>query len=172
MRRYYIASSLDNIEDVKLLHDLLQNTFGWTCTYDWTMHGSAPDKVEEVAIKEREGVESADFLIVLLPGGKGTHWEMGRADRKQAVYLISDTPEVTFRKVKGTCAFYWLPEVYHIDLRAMSYWLHEMFHYCKSNSQLPEARKRYYYDTLRFPLYMGKRSVKEQIDEVVRMNAW
>ena len=52
-------------------------------TYDWTQHGSVqddgPERIAEVAAAESRGVYLADAVIVLLPGGRGTHAELGMA---------------------------------------------------------------------------------------------
>lgn len=80
--RYYIATALERAEDHRRLSDAL-NARGWTCTYDWTAHGSVQGqgaaRMAEVAEAEMRGVIGADVVIVLLPGGRGTHAEMGIA---------------------------------------------------------------------------------------------
>ena len=79
--KYYLATSLGNIEAAKKAHERLAKR-GWECTYDWTVHGSLaakPERWEEVAQKEIHGVVGADVLIALMPGGRGTHVEIGAA---------------------------------------------------------------------------------------------
>jgi nucleoside 2-deoxyribosyltransferase len=87
-RRFYIASSLDNAEAVRQLACTLRAR-GHVHTYDWTTHGAVfkpsaepEDNVaamRDVARSEMKGVTTADVVIVLLPGGRGTHVEMGGA---------------------------------------------------------------------------------------------
>lgn len=80
--RFYIASSLDNAEQVKRVRDLLIEA-GHVPSYDWTKHGSVqhggPTLIAEVARLEANGVADADFVVGLLPGGRGTHVELGMA---------------------------------------------------------------------------------------------
>ena len=82
MFKVYIASALENAENVRLLRDLLRER-GVELTYDWTVHGSVKDqgsaRIREVARKKVEGVLGADLVVVLLPGGRGTHIELGIA---------------------------------------------------------------------------------------------
>jgi hypothetical protein len=85
---FYIASSLDNAEAVKRLNRAL-TLAGHYCTYDWTTHGpvfKADASVEEnakalktTAAAELQGVTAAHAVIVLMPGGRGTHIEIGAA---------------------------------------------------------------------------------------------
>jgi nucleoside 2-deoxyribosyltransferase len=39
----------------------------------------SPDKYGDVATSELQGIQSADLVVVLLPGGYGTHVEIGAA---------------------------------------------------------------------------------------------
>lgn len=76
--KVYIASTLSNAERVAKLRDRLQN-LGIEITYDWTSHGMVlePGDLDEIAAQELQGVIDADHLFVVLPGGKGTHVELG-----------------------------------------------------------------------------------------------
>lgn len=124
--RYYIATGLENAAEAVALHRVLRE-HGWKCTYDWTVHGSAPERVEEISDLEIGGVISASVLFVILPGGKGTHAELGAALGKMRideargfnsdmrVVIFGDKPEVQFEKVFGTCCFYWHYGVTRVD---------------------------------------------------------
>jgi len=114
---YYIATSLLNVAEAVALDSFLKG-IGWTPTYDWTSHGSAPERVAELSIAEANAVLDAEVVFVILPGRAGTHSELGmaiahaelqrRAGRHpKRIILIGDQPEVQFRKVEGTCVFYW-----------------------------------------------------------------
>ena len=112
--KFYIASRLGNFAQVQALSEKLK-VAGWVHTYDWTTHGSVKesdvDQLKEVAWNEYNGVKDADVIVVLLPGGKGTHAELGMAIAfGKKVYLchINDT---YFKCDNNTCAFYWLPQV-------------------------------------------------------------
>lgn len=81
--RIYIATRLDQAESHhRPLADALR-ALGHTITYDWTTHGSVQgeevSRIIEVARAEMEGITSADLCVVLLPGGRGTHVEIGIA---------------------------------------------------------------------------------------------
>lgn len=87
-------------------------------TYDWTAHGSVqcegPERLTEVAELELQGVKDADIVIVLLPGGRGTHCELGIANAlNKKVFLWAETDEM-FLQNDRTCAFYWNSNVERI----------------------------------------------------------
>lgn len=88
--KYYIASKLENHAAHNRLRDVLAE-LGHQITYDWTPHGpvygSGLDRVREVAELETKGVLDADFVVVLWPGGRGTHVELGMA-------LAADKPVI------------------------------------------------------------------------------
>lgn len=100
--RFYIASSLSNAENVTKLAAALKAE-GHIHTYNWCEHGHVfkDDNtreqneaiMQETAEKESEGVASADVVIVLMPGGKGTHVELGMALALHIpVIIASDAP--------------------------------------------------------------------------------
>ena len=108
--KIYIASKLENYEQVRYVRDFLAR-FGHTLTYDWTLHGSIKETTEQdltdCANAELQGVRDADIVLVLLPGGRGTHAELGMAIAlNKPVYIWSATHEL-FTLTDKTCAFYW-----------------------------------------------------------------
>lgn len=109
--KFYIASKLENAATVSYLAAVLKEKFGWEHTYDWTVHGSVQGEGEarltEVAEYELNGVRKADIVIVLLPGGRGTHVELGAAlALGKRVYIWAETNEY-FLHDERTCVFYW-----------------------------------------------------------------
>ncbi|MCA0987078.1 nucleoside 2-deoxyribosyltransferase [Guptibacillus algicola] len=78
--KFYIASSFQNKAQVQELRDLLKGE-GFVHTYDWTLNERAAtfSDLEKIGSAELDAVRDSDFLVVLLPGGKGTHIEMGIA---------------------------------------------------------------------------------------------
>jgi hypothetical protein len=78
----YIASALENAPAVRVRRDQLAK-HGVELTYDWTAHGSVQSQgyevMAQVARAEADGVRRANLVIVLLPGGRGTHAELGIA---------------------------------------------------------------------------------------------
>lgn len=115
--KYYIATTLSRAPQHNVVRDEL-GKLGYELTYDWTTHGSvkhvSTERLQEVAENERRGILAADFVVVLLPGGKGTHVELGLsiASRKR-VFIHSEDPKV-FEVGPEVCAFYHYPEVVRI----------------------------------------------------------
>lgn len=107
--KYYIATSTTRAAFHNKVRDELKR-FGHEITYDWTVHGSVREtskaRLQEVAHLEFEGILRADFVVVLLPGGKGTHAELGfsLAGKKQ-VFIHSEDP-MAFELGPQVCAFY------------------------------------------------------------------
>ncbi len=123
--KYYIASRLENAAQVRQLKAILDER-GWEHTYDWTVHGSVQsegvERIAEVAEKELDGVLQADVVIVLLPGGRGAHAELGMAimatsltypykQTDERVVIFSPNPAADFGTDSTTCAFYHHPLV-------------------------------------------------------------
>jgi hypothetical protein len=107
--KYYIATSLSRAPDYRIVRDSLE-IYGHEISYDWTLHGSvksvSKESLSEVASLELAGVSAADFVIVLLPGGYGTHLELGFAIAKgKKVFLHSEDP-LLFELGPQTSAFY------------------------------------------------------------------
>jgi len=78
--KFYCATSLTNSDQAKIMIRKLSD-LGHQVSYDWTLHGrvTEPEKMFEICSNEVSGVLDADVLIVLLPGGRGTHIELGLA---------------------------------------------------------------------------------------------
>lgn len=117
--KFYIASTLENEKDVKSLAKKLKKA-GYEQTYDWTTHGSVQVKSQSeitiVARKEYSGAHNADFLVVLLPGARGTHVELGIAlasHNVKDIYIWGENDEA-FIQDERTCSFYHLPKVTQI----------------------------------------------------------
>lgn len=109
--KFYIASGLSNKEAVRFVSEQLKNK-GHVHTYDWTKNEKPVtlERLQEIGQLELDGVLGADVVIVLLPGGKGTHIELGIAlGQGKKIYLYSDNEEVN--NVDTTSSFYQLPQV-------------------------------------------------------------
>ena len=80
--KYYVASGLENSDNAIDLSNLLKE-MGHEPAYEWWVHGSVQEESDEVkqdvANKEFDGVINAGIVAILLPGGRGTHTEMGGA---------------------------------------------------------------------------------------------
>jgi nucleoside 2-deoxyribosyltransferase len=89
--RFYIASGFENKEKVRWVSRKLVEA-GHTHTYDWTKNNRASTEGElrAIGVDERNAVLESDVVLVLLPGGKGTHTELGMAiGLKKNIYLFS-----------------------------------------------------------------------------------
>lgn len=80
MRSVYVASALENAATARAVAEYFVRC-GWDWTYDWTGHGSVqllgPARIAQVARSEADGVVAAGCVVALLPGGRGTHAEIG-----------------------------------------------------------------------------------------------
>ncbi len=112
--KYYIATSLTRARDHNLIRDALKS-LKHELSYDWTHHGSVKsvslERLQEVAILELNGVLESDFVVVLLPGGHGTHLELGFAlGSGKKVFLHTEDPSL-FELGPQTNAFYHHPNL-------------------------------------------------------------
>lgn len=110
--KFYIATRLERHADHNIVRDGLL-ALGHEITYDWTTHGPVWTRGKQViadtAVAERQGVESADVVVTLLPGGRGTHVELGIAMGKRRIIVLHSTDPNVFEATPETCAFYHLP---------------------------------------------------------------
>lgn len=77
MLRFYLGSAWGNREQVRLVAAMFQAA-GWKWIYDWTQHTEADDP-KKIAIAEVGAIKRADIVFILLPGDRGTHFELGAA---------------------------------------------------------------------------------------------
>ncbi|KMY42840.1 group-specific protein [Bacillus sp. FJAT-27916] len=109
--KFYIASSFKNIEKVRYVSKILKEK-GFTHTYDWTLNENITtlEELKEIGQKETNAVIEADFVVVLLPAGKGSHVELGIAiGNSKKIYLYSSDNEVD--NLETTSTFYQLSEI-------------------------------------------------------------
>lgn len=119
--RFYVATKLEHAYRAKAMRDLVTRNLGWEITYDWTTHGSVQGqgqaRLEQVAEAELNGVREADVVIVILPGGRGTHAELGAANalgKPVVIYAAEAGMADPFQANSETCAFYWNRNVWQI----------------------------------------------------------
>ena len=108
---FYVASGLQNKEAVQKVSERLTQ-LGWHHMYDWTLneHVDSIETLQEIGTLEKLAVKASDVVVVMLPGGKGTHIELGMAlawDKR--IFLYDPSNEVM--NVSTTCTFYHLTEV-------------------------------------------------------------
>jgi nucleoside 2-deoxyribosyltransferase len=127
--KFYIASRLENAETVKRVAAVLKAA-GHIQTYDWTEHGSVQnegqERITQVAESEKRSVCDADMVIVILPGGRDTHTELGIALGKGCgLILICAENDEALQQDERTCAFYWNYAVTRV-VGQMDDWLKEI----------------------------------------------
>lgn len=109
---FYVAGKLTNIETVRKVIERCREIGEWgALTYDWTVHGSIMGQGEEayraLAQVELDAVLKANFVFVVLPGGRGTHVELGAAlatDKK--IVLLIDKDEDLIQDRYTTIFYY------------------------------------------------------------------
>lgn len=115
--RFYIATSLSRAKCHNLVRDALIDC-GHEISYDWTIHGEVRSvskaRLREVALLELNGVLESDCIVVLLPGGGGTHLELGFALAKGIKTFLHSEDASIFELGPQTSAFYHHPDVTHL----------------------------------------------------------
>ncbi len=107
--KFYIASSLNNKEQVRYLASCLKEK-GFLHTYDWTINENVNtiEKLATIGEAEKAAIIDADFFILVLPGGFGSHIELGMAIGSEKRIYVYSTSNEPFNPEKTTT-------FYHID---------------------------------------------------------
>lgn len=112
--KYYIATSLSRMTAHNVVRDAL-GLYGHEISYDWTSHGSvksvSKERLREVATLELDGISKVDFVVVLLPGGNGTHLELGFAIARGKKVFLHSEDSLAFELGPQTNAFYHHPDL-------------------------------------------------------------
>ncbi|MCI8575115.1 MAG: group-specific protein [Bacilli bacterium] len=110
--KFYVGSGMKNCELVDHYASLLKEN-GWEQTHDWVKNISddiSKDDMIKYASLESQGIVDADAVIILLPGGRGAHIELGMAMAlNKKIFLCSTTKEEF--SIENTVAFYELPKI-------------------------------------------------------------
>lgn len=109
--RFYISTGIVHLERAAELAAVLEKR-GHELTYDWMASGDIRReggvRMSEVAFNELRAVRDAELVVVLLPGGKGTHVELGQAiatrGNKRIIVWSEHGDEFSFDE--RTCVFY------------------------------------------------------------------
>jgi nucleoside 2-deoxyribosyltransferase len=83
---------------------------GWERTFTWQAELGAKEDYPAIATAELSGVEAADALVVLLPGGFGTHVEIGAALALGKPVVIH-APDRKTLETPYPCVFHYHPNV-------------------------------------------------------------
>lgn len=112
---YYIGSGFYNIENVRRLRDLL-SAQGHTHTYDWTLNTRADsvDALRDIGEKERDAIQASDFVVILLPAGKGSHVELGIAIGSGVPVFLHDMTD-SMTNFETTSTFYHVAQVVQLS---------------------------------------------------------
>ena len=110
---FYIGSGFKNCDMVNYVSQKLKEA-GWKHTYNWADNILGYETLEnliEFSNLEIQGINDADIVIILLPGGRGTHIELGMSlALNKKIYLYSNDDNV-FKDAKETVNFYQLPSI-------------------------------------------------------------
>ncbi|MGB8131905.1 MAG: nucleoside 2-deoxyribosyltransferase [Candidatus Angelobacter sp.] len=110
MPTFYLATRIDRAAQAEKLLEGLKSR-GWERTFTWTREEIArPEEYPELAVAELAGVREADVLIVLLPGGRGTHVEIGAA-LALGKPVILHAPDQKTLDTPYPCVFHYHPGV-------------------------------------------------------------
>jgi nucleoside 2-deoxyribosyltransferase len=108
--RFYISTRKDRSAHATALLEALKAQ-GWERTFDWADYSDVgPEKYADTALAELAGVREADVLIVLLPGGYGTHVEIGAA-LAFGKPVILHAPDRKTLDTPYPCIFHYHPRV-------------------------------------------------------------
>ncbi len=110
MPKFYVATRKDRAGDASSIEEALK-AHGWERTFVWTAQdGADSEEHAKIAAAELDGVRKADVLIVLLPGGYGTHVEIGAALALGKPVIIH-APDRKTLKTPYMCVFHYHPGV-------------------------------------------------------------
>lgn len=116
MKKFYVASSFRNVVNVRYVAQSLESK-GYVNTYDWTQNASVHNArtvslgdLRSIGQHEKDAVIDADVVVILLPGGKGTHVELGIAIARGRRTILH-SPDEVINNLESTSTFYHLPEL-------------------------------------------------------------
>ncbi len=109
-KRFFLSTRKDRSEEANTLSAALK-AHGWERTFKWTdKDGEGSAGHAAVALAELKGVREADVLVVLLPGGYGTHVEIGAA-LALGKPVILHAPDQKTLDTPYPCVFHYHPGV-------------------------------------------------------------
>lgn len=147
VKGYYIATGLKNAD----AHAAARKVFeapqadkpqlsSWHLTYNWTTGGKIEDDHlrPSIAIAEIEAVKLAWLLLMLVPGGRGTHVELGAAlAMGKTIIIVSPSEEEANGSYGFPPVFYRHPLVHHARSYEQARDLAELLWSCHQNAVVP-----------------------------------
>ena len=121
--KFYVATRFSNKAEVRRAENMLRRQLGHEITYNWANQPLLPvtEKIlKESAIEEMNAVKDADYVVAILPGGYGTHVEIGAAlAQNKPVFLVVPNEGLLCDQYKNAVPFYRHPNVYRVDALTM-----------------------------------------------------
>jgi len=123
--KIYVASTLANWKRVRSICNILK-AHGIQITYDWSQYGEKifgegtevdragipkTDKLAEIALDEVRGVMDCDAILVIMPGERGSHFELALAWYTGTPIVILTDGETAPRPT----SFHYLPRIERIS---------------------------------------------------------
>ncbi len=111
-KKFYIASTLSNVENVAIIADKFLKT-GWQWSFNWTPFSSLGNlnSLKEISQNEVNGVLDCDLFLMLFPAQRGSHVELGIALAAGKPILLLAPDENALLRNGLTCSFYHHPKV-------------------------------------------------------------
>ena len=111
-KKFYIASTLSNVENVAIIADKFLKT-GWQWSFNWTPFSSLGNlnSLKEISQNEVNGVLDCDLFLMLFPAQRGSHVELGIALASGKPILLLAPDENALLRNGLTCSFYHHPKV-------------------------------------------------------------
>mgnify|MGYP003648414151 CR=1 FL=1 len=114
--KFYVATRFSNKAEVRRAAKLLKQRFDHDITYNWADKPLLPvteKLLRESAVEEINGVNYADYVVAILPGGYGTHVEIGAAiSQGKPVFLVVPNDGLMRDPHKNSVPFYLHPNVH------------------------------------------------------------
>lgn len=109
-KRFYLATRKDRADQANAISGVLKG-FGWERTLTWSDQAFADsESYAELAQAELQAIQDADVLIVMLPGGYGTHVEIGAAIALGKPVILH-APDKKTLDIPYPCVFHYHPQV-------------------------------------------------------------
>jgi nucleoside 2-deoxyribosyltransferase len=109
-KRFYLSTRKNDSARANTVSEALKAR-GWERTFEWKpQDGEGSDGHAKIAAEELEGVRAADVLVVLFPGGFGTHVEIGAA-LALGKRVIIHSPDQATLDTPYRCIFHYHPSV-------------------------------------------------------------